>query len=151
MKKIMFPLVTLLLASFLLIGMAQAVSVVVTTLPETMISGESTIITVTCDVEASGSITVYTPSGDPYAVPIAVSAGGSDSATYPDDFLGASSSEIGEYEVTVVLSGEEFKASFWVSFGVHMVPEIPIVGTVGAIAAMLSGLGLFIVRKRRPK
>ena len=151
MKKILLPLVTLLLASFLLISIAQAVSVSVTAIPKSIIPGGSTTITVACDEDASGSITVRTPSNTPYSETIEISAGDSVSVIYPDDFTGAGSIEIGQYEVTVDLGGREFMATFHVSFEVHTVPEIPLVGTAGATVAMLSGLGLFVVKKRRPK
>jgi hypothetical protein len=153
MKKILLPLATLLLVSFLMVGMAQAASVTVsvTTVPETMIPGETTTITVTCDQDASGSITVITPSGDSYSKSISVSAGGSVSVAYPDDFVGADSIEIGPYQITVFLSGEEFMASFYVSFEVHTIPDFPIVGTAGATVAMLAGLGLYKVKRRRPE
>lgn len=88
----------------------------------------------------------------PYVKTIQISSpGASDSVTFPDDFIGASSTEIGEYEVTVFLNGEQFKATFYVSFTVHVIPEFAIVGTAGATVAMLSGLGIHAIKKRRTK
>jgi hypothetical protein len=151
MKKLVLPLTTLFLALFLVISMVQAASVTVTTTPTEITPGESTVITVTCDQGADGSITVYTPGG-PYSKSISIPAGGgSVSITYPNDFSGANSDVIGEYRVTIDLDGEEFSATFRVSFNVHVIPEIPLVGTAGAAVAMLSGLGLFMIKRRRPE
>lgn len=152
MKKILLPFVVLVLLALTSIGIVQAVSVTVTCVPETMIPGESTTIIVACDQDATGSITVITPGGDSSAVSITIPAGGSDSVVYPDEFPSpASTSEIGEYEVVVFLSGNPFKASFWVSFQVHVIPDFPLLGTAGATVAMLSGLGLHIIKRRRLK
>jgi len=136
-----------------MIGMAQAasVSVTVTTSPESIIPNGTTTITVTCDEDASGTITVITPSSALYVKSISVSAGVPLSVNYPGDFPGASSIELEEYEVIVFLDGEEFKATFYVSFEVHVIPDFPIVGTAGATVAMLSGLGLYTVKRRRSK
>ena len=101
MKKILLPAATLLLLSFLMIGMVQAVTVTVTTVPEKVIPGETTTITVTCDNDASGSVTVIAPSGASYSTSISTSAGVPVSVNYPDDFAGADSQEIGSYDVIV--------------------------------------------------
>ena len=151
MKKTL-PVLTTILLAFLLVGIVNAVSVTVTTVPDSIIPGGSTVITVTADEAATGSVTVYTPSNTPYVAAIAIpSPGASDSVTFPDDFIGASSAEIGEYEVTIFLNGREFKATFYVSFTVHVVPEFAIVGTAGAGVAMLSGLGIHAIKKRKNK
>jgi hypothetical protein len=150
MKRILLPFAVLVLLTLTSIGMAQAVSVTVTCVPESIIPGESTIITVACDQDANGSITVITPGGNPSVVSITISAGSPDSVVYPDDFS-ASTSEIGEYEVIVSLSGNPFKASFWVYFNVHVIPDFPLLGTAGATVAMLSGLGLHKIKRRRLK
>jgi len=153
MKKILLPLTTLFLLSFLVIGVAQAdVTVTVTTTPDTVVPGGSTLITVTSDNGAGGSITVNAL-GASYSKSITIPAGGgSVSVTFPDDFSGgANTTLIGEYEVFVELAGEVFKANFWVYFNVHVIPEIPLVGTAGTTVAMLSGLGLFIIKRRKPE
>ncbi len=150
MKKILLPLTTLFLVSFLMVSMVQAASVTVTTAPNKIIPGESTVITVTCDEDASGIITVDAPGGS-YSKSITVSAGSPVSVTYPDDFSGADSSVIGEYKVSVDLDGNEFSATFRVHFTVHVIPEIPLVGTAGAIIAMLLAVGLFTVKRRKRK
>jgi hypothetical protein len=149
MKKIFSSLTTLFLVSFLVLSIVQAASVTVTTTPNEIIPDGSTVITVACDEGASGSITVCAPGGS-YSESITIPAGGSVSLTYPDDFSGASSSVVGEYEVKVDLNGDEFSATFRVSFIVHVIPEIPLVGTAGATVAMLSGLCLFMIKRRRP-
>ena len=152
MKKILLPFIIFVLLTLTFISMAQAVSVTVTCIPETIILGESTTLTVACDQDATGSITVITPGGDSSAVSITISAGDSASVVYPDEFPSpANTSEIGEYEVIIFLSGNPFKASFWVSFNVHVIPDFPLLGTAGATVAMLSGLGLHIIKRRRLK
>ena len=80
MKKVLPVLATIFLVSFLFVGMVNAVSVTVTTVPDSIIPGESTIITVTADQAATGSVTVYTPSNTPYVKTIEISSpGASDS------------------------------------------------------------------------
>jgi hypothetical protein len=149
MKKIVLPLTTLFLDSFLVISIVQAASVTVTTTPNEIIPGGSTVITVTCDEEASGSITVYAPGGS-YSKSIEIPAGGgSVSVTYPDEFTGADSNVVGEYQVSVRLDGREFSAAFRVHFIVHVIPEIPLVGTAGATVAMLLAVGLHTVKRRK--
>lgn len=151
MKKIFLLLTTLFLISFLMVGIAQAVSVEVTAIPEKITPNETTLITVTCNEDASGSITVFTPSGASYVEQISISAGVPLSVNYPGDFQDASSSEHGPYPVIVYLGGTEkpFTTLFTVSFEVHVIPVIPLVGTAGATVAMLSGLGLFIIKRRK--
>jgi len=151
MKKILLTLNLIVLLTLTFVGIARAVSIDVTCNPGAISLGESTTITVGCDKDATGSITVITPvTKISSSVSITITAGGSTSKVYPGDFSG-STSEIGEYEVIVFLSGNPFKASFWVTFEVNIIPEIPLLGTAGATATMLSSLGLYVIRRRRLK
>ena len=151
MKKFTLSLVMLFVLSFMLIGIVQAISVTIN--PTTITAGGTTTITVSSDTAATGTITVRTPSGKLYTQPLTISAGGSVSLNYPDNFPGASSTESGTYNVygTLICGtlGTKLSDSFSVSTQMHT-PELPI-GTIGATAAMLAGLGLFVVKKRRQK
>lgn len=63
----------------------------------------------------------------------------------------------GEYTVSAKATGCPWFlwAFFWFfcrcRWHPHVIPEIPLIGTAGAAVAMMSGLGLFIVKRRRPK
>ena len=145
-KKILLTAFMIAFFASLSIGLVNAYQVEVTCTPETIpIPGGSTTITVSCDEDVSGSITVITPvSHTPYVVGITVSAGGSTPKVYPTHF-GGDSTEIGEYEVIVYVSNEEFRASFWVYF--QVIPEVPF-GTVMATVACFGALGVLIKKKR---
>ncbi len=150
MKKFILPLATLFILSFLLIGMVQALSVTVTAVPDVITPGGTTAITVTSDGAATVAITVRTPSGKLYTRSLTFSAAGSITVNFPDDFSKASSIESGVYNVYVYLGGTLIaRASFTVPPQMNN-PELPI-GTIGATAAMMAGLGLFVVKKRRQK
>lgn len=140
MKKILFPITIILALS--LIEIAGAVTVSVSCNPQVIPSpGGTTTITVTCDQAGSGSITVITPGGNPSSVSITIPAGGgSVSKVYPTDFPSpASTAEVGEYEVSVFISGTGYKTYFWVSFTV--IPQTPL-GVFAAITACFAALGV---------
>jgi len=146
-KKFLITLVLMSLLAFLAIGIVNAPEVGVTCNPETITTpGGTTTITVSSDENVDGSITVITPiTHTPYVVSITVTGGGSTSKVYPTDFTGASSTEIGEYEVIVSVANEEFRACFWVYF--EVIPEIPF-GTIMATVASFAALGVLIKKKR---
>lgn len=147
MKKLLMPITFILI--LMLIDIAAAVTVSVTCNPQVIPSpGGTTTITVTCDQAGSGSITVITPGGDnPSSVSISVPAGGSVSKVYPTNFLSpASTAETGDYEVVVILSGQQYHAGFWVSFTV--VPQTPL-GVIAVIAACFAALGIKRVQNKK--
>jgi len=139
-----------LLAALMLIDIVGAITVSVTCNPQQILPGKTTTITVTSDAGGSGSITVITPRGDTSVVSITIPAGGGYvSKVYPTDFgPSASTSEVGEYQVIVVLSGYRYTAYFWVSFTV--VPQTPI-GVIAAIAACFAALGVKRIQVKREK
>jgi hypothetical protein len=139
-----------LLAALMLIDIVGAITVSVTCNPQQILPGETTTITVTSDAGGSGSITVITPqTNTSSAVSITIPPGGSVSKVYPTDFgPSASTSEVGEYQVIVVLSGYKYTAYFWVSFTV--VPQTPI-GVIAAIAACFAALGVKRIQVKREK
>lgn len=145
-KKILFMAVFIAFSAFLSIGLVNAYQVEVTCTPKIITTpGGSTTITVSCDKDVSGSITVITPiSHTPYTVSITVSAGGSTSKVYPAHFSG-DSTEVGEYEVIVLVGNEEFRAAFWVYF--EVIPEVPL-GTIMATVACFGALATLIKKKR---
>jgi hypothetical protein len=110
--------------------------------------GGKTTITVTCDQGGAGSITVKTPSGISKSVEIIIpSGGGNVSKVYPDVFgPGATTDEVGEYEVIVYLEGCKYKTYFYVSFSV--IPEVPL-GVFTAVAACFVALGVKRLRSMR--
>jgi hypothetical protein len=134
----------------MLIDVAAAVTVGVTCNPEVIPSpGGKTTITVTCDTARSGSITVTTPGGDnPSSVDITIPSGGEPvSKVYPTDFPPpASTAEMGEYEVVVVLTGYRYTTKFWVSFTV--VPQTPL-GVIAVIAACFAAFGIKRIQAER--
>jgi hypothetical protein len=148
MKKALIPITFIVMLT--LIDIAVAVTISVTCNPQVIPSpGGTTTITVTCDQEGSGSITVITPGGDnPSSVSISIPpGGGSVSKVYPTDFPPpASTAETGEYEVAVVLSGYKYTASFWVSF--EVVPQTPL-GVIAVIAACFAALGVKRAQAKR--
>jgi hypothetical protein len=140
-----------LLAALMLIDIVGAITVSVTCNPQQILPGQTTTITVTSDAGGSGSITVITPqTHTSSAVSITIPpGGGSVSKVYPTDFgPSASTSEVGEYQVIVVLSGYKYTAYFWVSFTV--VPQTPI-GVIAAIAACFAALGVKRIQVKREK
>ncbi|UCE28991.1 MAG: hypothetical protein JSV85_06965 [Candidatus Bathyarchaeota archaeon] len=150
MKRITLSLPVIIALSILLaINSVVAVVVSVTVDPEVIPHpGGSTTVRVFSSEAGVGSITVVTPVSHTASVAaINVPEGGADSAVYPDDFPGGSTTEIGEYEVTVYLAGEEYKATFWVTF--EVIDESPI-GTVMAIIAPIGALiGLAKIKRLR--
>ena len=148
MKKVSISTLTILLA-LLFMGSAKALTVDVTCTPEAISVGGMTTITVSSDQTGSGSITVTTPGGTSSICSITVPAGGSVSKVYPTDFPSGSTSEHGEYDVIVSLSGKKWSISFWVTFMV--VPENPI-GTLMATVASLGAMaGLKTTKRLRLK
>lgn len=146
MKKLL-P-ITIILA-LLLIEIVGAVTVSVNCVPQVIPPGGTTTITVTCDQNGSGSITVITPGGSSSAVSITVTAGQPIYKVYPTDFPPpANTTEVGEYEVSVFLSGDKYKAYFWVSFTV--IPQTPL-GVFGAIAACFAAFGAKQFRYKKNK
>jgi hypothetical protein len=139
-----------LLSALILIDIVGAITVSVTCTPQRILPGETTTITVTSDAGGSGSITVITPRGDTSVVSITIPAGGgSISKVYPTEFgPSASTSEVGEYQVIVVLSGYKYSIYFWVTFTV--VPQTPI-GVIAAIAACFAALGVKRIQVKRNK
>lgn len=150
MKRITLSLsIVIALAILLSISSVNAVVISVTADPEVIpIPGGSTTIRVFSSEAGAGSITIVTPVSHSASVAaINVPEGGSDSRVYPDDFPGGSTDETGEYEVTVYLAGEKYKATFWVTF--EVIPESP-VGTVMAITASFGALiGLARIKRVR--
>jgi len=147
MKKLLMPITFILI--LMLIDIAAAVTVSVTCNPQVIPSpGGATTITVTCDLAGSGSITVITPGGSSSAVAISIpSGGGSASKVYPTEFPSpASTAEMGEYQVVVFLSGQQYHAGFWVSFTV--VPQTPL-GVIAVIAACFAALGIKRVQNKK--
>lgn len=150
MKRITLSLPLVLVAAILLsIISVNAVVVSVTVDPEVIpFPNGSTIIKVSSSEAGVGSITVVTPVSHIASVAVInVPEGGSDSKVYPDDFSGGSTVEIGQYEVTVYLAGDEYKATFWVTF--EVIPESPI-GTLMAVTASFGALiGLVKIKRLR--
>lgn len=153
MKKILLGFATVVLLTFIFLGVAHAWEVGVTCNPEVISTPNgTTTITVTSDEDAGGTITVYTPGVDQASmVGITIPAGESIQKVYPTDFPDpANTSEVGEYEVVVYLqaAGEKSKrACFWVSFNV--IPEVRY-GTVMATVACLVAMTVFTKIKRAP-
>lgn len=150
MKKAKLTLLPVLALMILLsTSSVGAVVISVTADPEVIPHlGGSTTITVSSSEAGVGSITVVTPvSHIVSVVPINVPEGGADSKMYPDDFPGGSTAETGEYEITVYLAGNEYRATFWVTF--EVIPESPI-GTLMAITASFGALiGLLKIKRLR--
>jgi hypothetical protein len=137
-KKSLLSAVSVFFMVLFLVGTARAVMVDVYVSPEKIYPGGATTITIWCNEDAAGSITVITPLGSPSAVSITLTANVSESVEYPTDFPGGNTKELGRYEVIVALKGQEWRAVFWVSFIV--IPEVPfgtIMATVASFGAIL--------------
>jgi len=148
MQKLKYIAVTLpLIAILLLVTPAKAVAVSIDVTPTKILPGGTVSIEISADTAgAPTSFSVVDPFGgiDPYSGP-AILFPDTVTVTYPTDFTGGSTTDMGVYTITLVILGVGYVAGFLVSF--FVIPESPIGTLLGIIAPAAAVTSIFAAKR----